>query len=94
MVLGVPILKHFRVMSMRRDYIASTSIRRHFGTKCLLGCFPPFLQQVFGHFFNYAVLYNNWPSKMGFTAKRKNLLVCRAPDKKGRSFRDLHVLMF
>ena len=23
--------------SMRRDYVASTSIRRHFGTKCPLG---------------------------------------------------------
>ena len=25
-------------MSMRRDYVASTSIRRHYGTKCPLGC--------------------------------------------------------
>ena len=25
---------------MRRDYVASTLIRRHFGTKCPLGYFP------------------------------------------------------
>ena len=35
---------------MRRDYVASTLIRRHFDTKCPLGCFYPNLKPIIDTF--------------------------------------------